>query len=423
MIRLKKIAGWAKILSVYGSGQIIIQALALVGGLLIVRLLNTRDYALYTLANSLLATMTVLSDGGISMAVNSQAGPVWQDPKKLGLVISTGLALRRRFAIASVLIATPVLVYLLINHGALYWEIILLLAGVFLLFGLALSGGILEIPLKLHQAVVPLSKLGVAQGCIRLGGVAVGLWVWPHAAVAILGTGFAQAWGNWRLRKISGSLSENTNSQNAEARANILRIVRRSMPNSIYYCVSSQVSVYLVSIFGTTEALAQVGALGRISQILSVSSIILCGIFVPRYARLKIDSGLLTGRFILISCLGILIGFAIATGVYSFPELTLSILGKHYQNLRVEVVLMAVSGLMSMFGLIVYSLGAVRGWIVSPWIYIPLSIICQALPIPFLNLGTVSGVLWLGIIGGIGPFVFQFLYFINKAHQSDRKAV
>ncbi len=57
---------WGKLISITGSAQIIVQAVGFVSGILIIRLLPVQEYAFYTLVNTMLGTVALLVDGGIS---------------------------------------------------------------------------------------------------------------------------------------------------------------------------------------------------------------------------------------------------------------------------------------------------------------------------------------------------------------------
>jgi O-antigen/teichoic acid export membrane protein len=150
---------WGKLISITGSAQIVVQAVGFLSGILVIRLLAVEEYALYTLANTMLGTMTILSDGGISTGVMAEGGKVWQDRKKSGVVLTTGLDLRRKFAIVSLIISIPVLGYLLLHNGANWITTVLITASLIPAFYAALSDGLLQIPVKLHQAIPPLQKI------------------------------------------------------------------------------------------------------------------------------------------------------------------------------------------------------------------------------------------------------------------------
>jgi hypothetical protein len=102
---------WGRNISITGSTQVIVQAISLFCGLLIIRFLSPHEYALYTLANMMLSTMTVLAECDISSAVMAQGGKVWRDPTKLGIVLVTAFDIRRKFGTVSMILITPVLLY------------------------------------------------------------------------------------------------------------------------------------------------------------------------------------------------------------------------------------------------------------------------------------------------------------------------
>src|ERR1700712_1501298 len=116
--KFKKSIEWVKLIAMTGIAQAVVQGLGLISGIFIIRLLPITEYAFYTLTNTTLGSLTVLADGGISVAVMSQGGKYWLDKEKLGVVVSTGLDLRKKFGIVSLLIAIPILFYLLRHHHA-----------------------------------------------------------------------------------------------------------------------------------------------------------------------------------------------------------------------------------------------------------------------------------------------------------------
>src|SRR5215217_4304464 len=156
--KFEKIQEWAKLIAMTISAQAVIQLLGLLSGILIVRLLPTTEYAYYTLANTMLGTMTVLADAGISSGVMVQGGKVWQDKTKLGVVVATGLTLRRKFGIVSLLVSLPILIYLLMSHGARVVPSIFIALAIIPSFFAALSDNLLEIASKLHQGIKKLQK-------------------------------------------------------------------------------------------------------------------------------------------------------------------------------------------------------------------------------------------------------------------------
>ena len=75
-------AWWSRLqaLVLTAGAQSGIQALAVITGLVIVRLLPVREYAYYTIANAALGSLTVLTDCGVTQSVLALGGRVWQSP-------------------------------------------------------------------------------------------------------------------------------------------------------------------------------------------------------------------------------------------------------------------------------------------------------------------------------------------------------
>jgi O-antigen/teichoic acid export membrane protein len=179
---------WGKAISVTGSVQVLVQAAGLICGIWIIRLLPTKEYAFYTLANTMLGMMTTLADSGISNGVMVLGGRVWQDRKKLGVVLATGLDLRRKFAWGSLTVSVPVLAYLLMHQGAGWMETLFIILVLIPAFWAALSDSLLEIIPKLHQDIKPLQKnqLAVSTGRLLLSGLGLVLFPWTAAALLVI---------------------------------------------------------------------------------------------------------------------------------------------------------------------------------------------------------------------------------------------
>ncbi|HEY9128017.1 MAG TPA: hypothetical protein VIM62_12870, partial [Acidobacteriaceae bacterium] len=118
---------WSRLIGVMGSTQAVVQGLSFVTGIMIVRYLPREEYAYYTIGTAMLSTMQILSEAGIVPGVIAQGGRVWQDRVELGKVVATGAALRRWFALLSLLVV-PVMIHLLRSHGASWFQAMAILA-------------------------------------------------------------------------------------------------------------------------------------------------------------------------------------------------------------------------------------------------------------------------------------------------------
>lgn len=405
---------WAKLITITGLYQIIVQAFGILCGILVIRMLSIEEYALYTLANTMLGVMSVLSDGGVSSGVMAQGGKFWKDKEKLGSVLKTGLILKKQFAIFSLLSITPLLIYLLRHNGANWKNILLIVLAVFLIFYLSLSDNLLEIIPKLHQSIVPLQKNQVFVAACRLALSGVALVIFPCAFIAILASGIPRFYGNIKLRNISKNfISENTN-PSAEIRSNILTMVRRTFPGAIYFSVSGPISIWLISYYGDIQALAQFGALGRVSIIMSSISILISTIVVPRFARISESRVLLMKHFLQIMLSLIFISFVICYLVYSFSNQLLNILGRDYENLNKELLLSIAVSCVGMLTGVAYSLHTARGWSVKPIIFLSLNIFSMMLLLFLNKINTLTGVLLFSVELAFAGFLINAAYCFIK---------
>lgn len=420
-LNFKKILQWSKLISITGLGQLIVQGVGLVSGILIIRLLPTQEYALYTLANTMLGTMTVLADGGIASGVMSEGGKVWKSREQLGVVVNTGLKLRKRFAFISLLVSIPILFYLLNHHGASLLFNVLIIASLILAFRAALSDSLLEISLKLNQDIVPLQKNQVVTSIGRLVLITASLFFFPFTFVAILGNGIPRIWGNIRLGKISHKFADNRQPVDDIIRKNILGNVKRILPGSIYYCISGQLTVWLLSIFGSTSSIAQIGALSRLAMLLTLVSTILSTLFEPRFSRLPNIKKVVLTKFLQIQSGIILFCCFIILLVWLFPNQILSILGKGYSDLTTEVLLLAMGSCLGLVSGSVYKLSSSRGVIPKPVFFIPIIISIQVVAGFMLDFSNVIGALQFSIFTFFAAWAYRtiyFIYWVNKNVQN-----
>jgi O-antigen/teichoic acid export membrane protein len=412
--RYSKAFEWGKLISITGSAQLVVQAIGFICGIFIIRMLPTHEYALYTLANTMLGTMTILADGGIAAGVMSQGGKVWQNPEKLGIVLATGLDLRRKFAVGSLVIAAPVLFLLLRHHGASWLMATFILLSLIPAFLMALSGTLLEIVPKLHQDIVPLQKIQITANTGRLAATLILIFLFPLAYVAILAAGLSQVWANFRLRKISHKYADAKHKPDPEISKKILAFVKRILPGSVYYCISGQITIWLISILGTTKSVAQIGALGRLAMLLGLVSVLINTLIIPRYSRLPHNKTLLLKRYLQIQAWLLGLSLCVMSLIYLFPGQILWLLGKGYADLKVEL-LLNIAG--SCLGLMVgtsFSLCTSRGWAMNPFIPIITSLLAITCGILLIDISTVRGILLLNICIAIAELTLYIFYNIRQ---------
>ncbi|MEZ2333996.1 lipopolysaccharide biosynthesis protein [Mucilaginibacter sp. RCC_168] len=410
-----KVLHWGKLITITGSAQLIIQAIAFICGITIIRLLPIREYAFYTLANTTLGTMTMLSDGGITYGVMAEGGKVWQDKIKLGIVLNTGLNLRRKFATICILLGMPLLLILLIQHGASLLMSLLIIASLVPAFLVTLSGSLLEIVPKLHQNIVALQKIQVLNNIGRIISLYLTIFLFPFAGVAIFAAGVPQVWANIKLRRLT---KQNAYAANNETdpivKKRILNIVKRILPDAAYYSVSGQISIWLISFFGTTSSIAEIGALGRLATVLTILTVLFSTLVSPRFARLPYDTSVLLKRFVPILFSLFAISIVIVLTTFLLSHQILWVLGKNYHGLKKELVLMMISSCLTFISSVTFSVYSTKGWALNPLITIPISVSSIILGIFLINIHSLAGILELNIFTAITTTIIHIIYSFYK---------
>jgi len=410
---------WMKLVTITGSTQVLVQITGLLSGLLIIRLLPIEEYAYYTLANTMLGTMTILADSGISNGVMAEGGKVWKDRIKLGTVLITGMDLRKKFGIGSLIITVPILIYLLRDHNASWLSVLLIVLAIIPAFFAALSDSILASVAKLHQSIKPLQKNNATVGLGRLGLNLILVILFPLTFIALTANSIPRIYGNYKLRQIASNFANLNVEPDKEVRRAISVSVKRTMPIVIYHCISGQLAIWLISFFGTTASISQLGALGRLAMIFSVFSGLFTTLVVPRFSRMLADKEKMMKIFLSVQVLTFVISICLVLVVYFLSNPILWILGEKYQGLNYELVLVAISnGFTLMIG-ITSKLCVSRAWYLKPQYIIGINFIATVLAIGFLNLTTLEGVLFFNIIVTIAQYILMLSYGFTQIRKTN----
>ena len=386
----------------------VIQVLGFLSGILIVRHLSKPDYAWFTIANSLAATMNMLADVGVSGALSAVGGEVWQDNARFGSLIRTALTLRRKFAIVSIAVVTPVFIWMLMKNQAPVATTAVLVPVALVGFLMQLTAGVLGVVISLRQEIRRMQLVGLAAALLRLALIAPACLIFIDARIAMIAGVAAAALQVWLLRRwVRASVVWNA-PESSEYRSRILSIVKRQAPITIFHCVQGQIIVLLISIFGSEDRVAEIGALGRFAILFTLISSVINGIIVPRFARCQ-ERSVLRRRYWQVA-----IGFAVLAGSLVtlsaiFPRPLLWVIGSQYANLENVVWLMMLNAALGSMFVCLVSLTYFKGWIIPAAITIPMEIGTQLLLILIFDMSTVRGVLLVGCIGSLPPILLNII--------------
>ncbi|GAB3180963.1 MATE family efflux transporter [Telluribacter humicola] len=404
---LNRFSNLFKALSITATTQITIQLISLTSGIMVIRSLSITEYALYTLANNMLGAMNILSNGGIVSGVISEGGKVWDDRNKLGAVVATGLDLRKRFAIISIIIIEAILLYLLKKNEATWLESILICLSLMPAYISNLSGSMYEIAPKLNQDLYPLQKNQLIANIGRLLMLTISITFFPFTAIALLSDGIPKIITNIRLKAISEKFANVYNNKDKEIKRRILSNVKRVLPSDIYNIFSAQITVWILTIFGSTSAIAQVGALYRIASVLTLFNVVFNTIIIPRYSRLKEDKTILIEKLLNIIFVLLIVCSTLIFIIYLFSKQVTWILGNNYKGLETEITLVMILFSINFFSNSVNTLCISRSWAINPLLIIIINIISILIGIYIFNPSTLYQTLIFNI------FVSSVMALIN----------
>ena len=382
----------------FASVQMLVQLIGFATGIFLVRQMRQTEYALFTIANTMQGTLNILADVGISIGMISIGGRVWQDSHRFGELISTGLHLRRRLGLISILGVTPILYFMLTRNGASLSYTILLVGAVLAGLFAQLSVGVLEVIPRLRADVRQIQIIDFSTSTARLVILLSLGFVFLNAGVAVSVGAGALLLQYLLLRRYAANVIDLQAKENPEDRKAIMTLIRKQAPNAIFFCLQGQITIFLISFFAHRPgAIAEVGALGRLGMIFTVLGSLMANIFAPAFARCRERRRLIWLYFAIVGAVTSLSLMILAAAAF-LPNEFLFVLGPKYSHLQHELLLMVGGAVLFLIASTMWSLNAARAWIGGSWLCIPMTVATQLALIPFTDFASVGGVLTFNLI-------------------------
>lgn len=371
--------GWSRVVALTthaaltgAAGTVAVQATIQLAGfasaILVMRWTDQQQYALYTLALSLLGALSALADSGVAANVMAQGGRVWRDRVALGAVLAAGNYIRNRLGITVCLIGIPMAVFLTNRKFEGSASSLASLAAVVIAFVCYQPSIILEAPLKLHQDLRVLLQFRLGSNALRVVATVVAAMVAPFAWAIILAGALAQAVSNIFLRQLAARRADLSQKPAAEGLRELKHIVGRSLPGALYYSVQSQASLWLLATLGVTQSVAELGALGRLAAIATLATVAFDTVVAPRFARQP--PAAVRRLFFKILALSGMVLVAAAFVCSSLSTVILALLGDKYRHLGYEFSILCAATAVSLVTSFSWSMNAARAYL-PPWFVYP----------------------------------------------------
>jgi O-antigen/teichoic acid export membrane protein len=388
------------------SLQALSQVAAALAGVLVVRRLPIAEFAIYAIATSVQGSLAVLSDIGVTTLLLARAGQFHSDRPRLAELTRTARAFRLRLLLWTLGLAAPLLWFALgeSRPDPLHWALILVvLAGIVAVqVSSSLDGTML---LALLQA----EKQQAGQlfaSLSRVAGFGLLLSSFPTylTALCINFIGGCIPAVLYR-RALTKTLPETTNTNPDDLRS-FRTFSRTQFINAAYFAFSAQVTIWLVGLMGTSRVVAQVGALGRLSNIIVLAQSALLGIIAPRMARYR-DSHAFRVRYLQVVGGAVAISILLTLSSVWLPGPLLWVIGPKYAGLASMLPIAVASACTFTISITIFSLNSAKGWFDHNWVAVPLTIIAQIVSLKIMDVSRLPDALLFGWITVTPPLLIN----------------
>lgn len=402
-VRLRR---WAGILSAFFTAQGLVQLAGIAAGLLLVRTLPVREFALYTLALSVTTFFTFLSDLGSTGSLVHFFHRTRQEGEEFRPYLAAVLSLRRAgflLGAAAVAVAFP---RAAVAKGYGSVEIFLTLAVIVATVWFQIGAAVRLLALRLVDRYGASYRAEVSGAALRLlltVGMVAGslLRAWAGILASALGTAATAL-----LAGRDGAPRPAADVDLRPYRRRVLHYLLPTLPSALYFSIQGPLVIWLAATFGETRNIAEVGALTRLGMVVGLFSSLSSVVFLPRLARITDEHAWRTRT---LQFGGALLGIALAllAGAALFPGALLWVLGETYSGLHRELVLVVAGAGLTLLDGYAVSVNLARSWTRWQGLALASLVAVQAALVALIPLGTTSGVLTFNLLSAAAALAGQ----------------
>ena len=360
-----RFARWSLQSLEFAVGQGLTQAAGMISGLIYVRLMPVDQYALYAMALSSLAFVSIGSDMGVSGALGYYCREHGTDWSVIQPMIAAIVKLRSVLLVFASLIVG---VFLLKTVHERNLPIITVLACFGLVVGTVacqLRAGI-DLGLMRFEGMQRESYYCEAAGSITRLVVALGMIV-TGITTALFGLA-GQLLGSLSvlaaLPVFRRTRSPTNSSQliGKDVWRAILGLATPTLPTTIVYMAQDPLVLWFALAFGGNAPIAEAFAVGRIGAIYGLVGIFITVVIGPKFTRIRDDAHFARMAGLCLSAL-VLLSTAATMIAYLAPSALLLLIGPKYAHLHREVVLSIVATSFNLLIAFLTMVNRMRGWV------------------------------------------------------------
>jgi len=391
-----------------------------IAGLLIVNLLPKEQYAIYTFLLACISLMTGISDLGITHGVLPVVGQRANDRHWVVGVCHQIFRWRWILLAVAAVLVVPYGLYTARQHGWLHQSLALSSMLALTVVLLTVRENFLHTVLLVLGHISSLNNAALLMHSVRFTLVAAALLLplGPWAVSALfLASALSLGVCVWRQRRAMAEHGVGDSRLRTEERELVdretVRIVVPLVPSAIFYHVQGVITVLIVSIFGTADMLAEVGAFARLAMILIVLDRVSNMLLFPAIARAPAGPALVT-RLLQVHGVYLALMLLIFLSTLVVPHYWMLLLGRQYEA-QTPYLWMAVGSFILMnAGSFAFRTLTGRGTTTLQWITIPLTLVVQAAYAAWFGVDTLPLVLGFNLATCMVSFCWQYALLLGR---------
>lgn len=393
----------------YLAGQGMLQILNVLNGFFLLRWLSIDEQAKFSIAMALQATLGLLGDLGFGGSLMSLIGSRLDDRVAIGQYIRGIQYFKNRFLVVSIVIGSSLAFVYYQRHGWSY--------DFAAIFGLLLisvyaqsESGYYAALLQIKRNLTDFYRPQIASAATRLL-ISALLFSWAglSALIVVLLTTLVFAANAIWMKRRAAAYYVPVRQALPTVRRQIWKTLLPVTPMVLYYALQGQLTIFLAGLYGQSQNLAEIGALGRLAQLFALLAPFSNVVLMPYFARSAVAE--LPYRYLIIclSGLGITLPFIIIAYVNPAPFLWL--LGSKFFGLQHEISLFVLTASIWYITGIIWAINMARRW--NYWytsvIYVCLTLATQLVCIHYFDLSVTHNLVRLGFCLACSTLASYFL--------------
>lgn len=385
-----------------------------IAGLLIVNVLPKDQYAQYTFLLACSTLMIGISDLGLAHCAMPVVGTRAGEAGWVAGVCRQIFQWRWVMLAGAFLAVGPYWFYSSRSHGwsgAGYWSATLVFVGIVLLL---LREHFTNTVVLILGHVPTIARIAAVSYAVRIPLIGVvlllpiGAWSLTGIAVATALAGATSVWLYQRaLHRLAVPQSRLEPLERKGVDRMAWKIARPLMPSAVFFQFQGVIAVFLASLFGTSDMLAEVGAFGRLALVLMVVDRVTGVVLFPALARAPVGARLV---WIVTRVHAAYLGAMalVLISAWLGGRWWILLLGEQYRSMEPYVWMVFLSTILLNASGFAFRTLAVRGLTAKQSYSIPVVIAVQALYLWLFGAATLQAVLGFNIATALAHFGCQY---------------